>query len=555
MIRYVPLAGGPAVTSRRVDKLSTSESLPKARPEAGERLLVFVIAYFAESTLRRVLERIPDSIFTDFDCEVLVVDDASEDRTFAIGQEYRRSHPERRMTVLRNEYNQGYGGNQKVGYAYAVEEGFAYVAMVHGDGQYAPEELPRLLTPLVEGRADAVFGSRMMLRGAPRAGGMPFYKYVGNRILTTVQNVLLGTHFSEFHSGYRIYAVGALERIPYRLNSNDFHFDTEIIIQLLNADAAIVELPIPTYYGDEICRVNGLRYAWNVLAATLRSTVHRTGLLYQRRFDPLPQANMHYDLKLGYPSSHSFALAAVPAGSRVIDIGSGPGGLADELIKKGCRARIVDRYDPTALDPQIEVLVQDLDEPLLFDIGDSNYLLMLDIIEHLRSPELFLDHLRQKFGHQPRTLVLSTPNVAFVVQRLMLLFGQFNYGRMGILDRTHTRLFTFRSIRHLLRDAGFRILILRGVPAPFPKVLGTGLLGRTAMAINQALIAISKTLFSYQIFVVAETSPDVDFVLRDSRIQSAARASSLESAGAVNADGAGGTGASTAMGIGSSSSS
>ena len=115
------------------------------------RLLIFVIAYYAEPTLEWVLDRIPRQIFADFDCEVLVVDDASADRTFEIGEEYKLRHPELRITVLRNQYNQGYGGNQKVGYSYAIVEGFDFVAMVHGDGQYAPEELPRLMAPLVDG--------------------------------------------------------------------------------------------------------------------------------------------------------------------------------------------------------------------------------------------------------------------------------------------------------------------------------------------------------------------------------------------------------------------
>ena len=151
--------------------------------------------------MRAVLERVPASIFVDYDCERLIVDDGSEDRTFQIGREYQKEHPEIRMTVLRNIYNQGYGGNQKVGYRYAVQEAFDFVAMVHGDGQYAPEELPRLVAPLREGSADAVFGSRMLERGAALRGGMPLYKYVGNRILTGAQNMLLGSKLSEFHSG------------------------------------------------------------------------------------------------------------------------------------------------------------------------------------------------------------------------------------------------------------------------------------------------------------------------------------------------------------------
>jgi len=482
------------------------------------RLLIFVIAYYAEDTLKRVLERIPPSVFCEYDCHVLVVDDASEDRTAEIGRAYRAAHPEIAMTVLRNEYNQGYGGNQKVGYTFAIRESFDFVAMIHGDGQYAPEQLPSLVAPLRDGRADAVFGSRMLAGRDALKGGMPLYKFVGNRILTWTQNRLLGTRFSEFHSGYRVYSVAALRLIHYRLNSDLFHFDTEIILQLLNAKQRILELPIPTYYGDEICRVNGMKYAKDVVVATLENVVHRAGLLHQRRFEPVPeQGNVHYDLKLGYASSHQFALDAIPDGASVIDLGAGPGGLARELLKKECRVAFVDRFAPRESLPGVACFTQDLDQELAFDIRGYQYLLLLDVIEHLKEPEVFLDRLRSQFTYSTQTLILTTPNVAFGVQRLMLMLGQFNYGKAGILDRTHTRLFTFRSLSHLLADAGFRVKELRGVPAPFPKVLGEGLLGRAATALNQLLIRISKTMFSYQIFAVAETTPGVDFVLEDAK--------------------------------------
>jgi len=494
------------------------------------KLLIFVVAYYAESTLRRVLERIPPSVFTDYDCEVLVVDDGSEDRTFEIGHEYKASHPEIRMTVLRNEYNQGYGGNQKVGYAYAIARGFDFVALLHGDGQYAPEELPKLVAPVRDARADAVLGSRMMERFGALKGGMPLYKFVGNKILTWSQNTLLGTKLSEFHSGYRVYSIESLEKIPFKLNTNDFHFDTEIIIQLLNAKARILELSIPTYYGNEICRVNGLKYAKDVMMATLRNAAHRAGLLYRRRFDPATEENAQYDLKLGYASSHTYAIDAVPSGARVLDIGSGPGDVAAELKRKGCRVATVDRVASANRDRDIPLHVQDLDQSPSFDVLDYDYLLMLDVIEHLKNPEQFLEQIRAAFNHESKTLILTTPNVAFIVQRLMLLFGQFNYGKAGILDRTHTRLFTFRTLTHLLRDAGFRIREVRGIPAPFPKVLGKGLLGRAAIAANLVLIRLSKPLFAYQIFIRAESTPDVDFLLRDAEQMSAARVTRLRKA-------------------------
>jgi 2-polyprenyl-3-methyl-5-hydroxy-6-metoxy-1,4-benzoquinol methylase len=486
-------------------------------------VLVFIVAYYAESTLTSVLERIPPAVFDEYDTEVLVVDDGSEDRTFPLAQAYARAHPEIRLTAMRNGRNQGYGGNQKVGYTWAIERGFDIVVLVHGDGQYAPEELPRLLAPLRDGQADAVFGSRMMTAFGALRGGMPLYKFVGNRVLTAMQNALLRTKLSEFHSGYRAYSVAALRRTRFAMNSNDFHFDTEIIIQLLTAQQRIVELPIPTHYGEEICYVDGIRYAKDVTLTTLQQVAHGLGVFNQRRFEPVSpdgHANSHYDVKLGYPSSHQFALDAVPEGSRVLDIGAGPGRMAQELVAKGCEVTVVDQFPAPAAPGDVVVLQQDLDEPPVFDARKYDHLLMLDVIEHLKDPEHFLEQLVDQFDYGPRTLVLTTPNVGFLAQRLMLLGGQFNYGNAGILDRTHTRLFTFRSLRRLLLDSGFKLQELRGVPAPWPKVLGEGRLGRAAVRLNQLLIRLSRTLFSYQIFVVAECAPGVRFVLDDSRSHS-----------------------------------
>jgi glycosyltransferase involved in cell wall biosynthesis len=500
------------------------------------RVLVFVIAYYAESTLERVLERIPPRVLEEHDCEILVVDDASEDRTFGIGQEWKRTHPDVRITVLRNSLNQGYGGNQKVGYTYAIKRGFDVVVMLHGDGQYAPEELGAMIAPIARGEADAVFGSRMMTPFGALRGGMPLYKWLGNRILSTTQNLLLRTRLSEFHSGYRAYSVAALAKTKFLLSSDDFHFDTEIIIQLLEAKQRIVEIPIPTYYGDEICRVNGMKYAKDVVVATTKSVLHRSGLLYQRRFDPGDEGNEHYDLKLGYPSSHQWALEAVPPGAKVVDLGAGPGGMAQELVKRGCEVTVVDQYAPrredsedrSELESEVEVLVQDLDRPLAVDLGEHTHLLMLDVIEHLKSPETFLEDLRTQFTYEPKTIVITTPNIAFVIPRLMLLAGQFNYGKRGILDRTHTRLFTLRSLLQLLDDAGLKVKEVRGIPAPFPKALGDNAVARGALGANQLLIRLSRTLFSYQFFVVAESRPTIDFILGDTVRQSAKAEKTLE---------------------------
>jgi glycosyltransferase involved in cell wall biosynthesis len=241
--------------------MSSAVSEPTATDEvalAGKRLLIFIVAYNAEKTIEKVLARIPSTLHHD-NVEVLIIDDFSQDKTFESGLRFQQGQTPFKITLLRTPENQGYGGNQKLGYRYAIDHGFDFVALVHGDGQYAPEKLPVLLAPLLHGEADAVFGSRMIDTGAARAGGMPLYKWVGNQILTRFENWMLGSDLSEFHSGYRLYATHALAQIPFEKNTNDFHFDSEIIVQLWLKKFRILELPIPTYYGNEICHVNGLK--------------------------------------------------------------------------------------------------------------------------------------------------------------------------------------------------------------------------------------------------------------------------------------------------------
>ena len=196
------------------------------------RVLIFVVAYNAERTIESVLARIPVGLANKYEVEILAIDDSSRDRTFEVGHKIQRAGASPfPLHVLFNPVNQGYGGNQKIGYHYAIQNDFDFVALLHADGHYAPELLPELLTPLQQGEADAVFGSRMLSQGAARKGGMPLYKFIGNKILTSFQNRLLRTNLSEFHSGYRIYSVAALKKLPFDRNTNDFHFDTEIIIQ------------------------------------------------------------------------------------------------------------------------------------------------------------------------------------------------------------------------------------------------------------------------------------------------------------------------------------
>src|SRR5215472_7076402 len=236
----------------------------------GQRIGVFIVTYNAVTTLAKVLKRIPPVVWKNV-AEVVVFDDASQDATYELAVGLKTLTGDEKLQVLQHPRNLGYGGNQKAGYRYFMEKGFDIAVLLHGDGQYAPEVLASLYHPLVAGEADAVFGSRMMKDyGGPRKGGMPLYKYLGNRILTIFENRALGMHLTEFHSGYRAYSMHALKQIDFDRMTDDFHFDTEIIIKLHHQGFRIHEVPIPTYYGDEICYVNGMKYAWDVAKAVRR---------------------------------------------------------------------------------------------------------------------------------------------------------------------------------------------------------------------------------------------------------------------------------------------
>ncbi len=486
----------------------------------SKRILIFVVAYNAESTIESVIDRIPESLHVP-NVEVLIIDDSSKDATFKTGLKREGREGGFRVTILRTPINQRYGGNQKLGYRYAIDNGFDIVALLHGDGQYAPEKLPDLLLPFFTEDADAVFGSRMINKSDALKGGMPKYKWVGNQVLTAFQNAMLGTHLSEFHSGFRLYATRALKQIPFERNSNNFHFDTDIIVQLHFAGLTIKEIPIPTFYGDEICHVNGVQYAWDIFRTMLRAKLHEKNLLFDRKFD-VGQVELTYDLKLGFASSHTFAIAAVRPGAAVLDIGCGQGLVAQYMAKTASRVVGVDQYVTEPKDPNVEYKQWDIEAgEFPTEVAQFDQIFLLDIIEHLKDPEAFMEKLRSAAAIKRPEVILTTANIGFFITRFMLLLGHFNYGRKGILDRTHTRLFTFGSLKELFEQTGYQLLEVRGIPAPFPKAIGNNSLGRALVKLNGFLICLGKGLFSYQIFIRARAFPTVSNLLLETLDRSA----------------------------------
>ena len=466
---------------------------------------VLVVAYNAESTLHWVLDRIPPTIRAQL-AEVLVMDDHSTDSTFDVAHRYVAAGTDIPVTVVRHDRNLGYGGNQKAGYRYAIDHGWDVVVLLHGDGQYAPEKMGDLLAPIVHGDADAVFGSRMLDRGGALRGGMPRYKYVGNRILTTAQNAITGARLSEWHSGYRAYRVAALAELPFVSNSDDFDFDTEIILQLLGAHKTIVEVPIPTYYGDEISRVNGIAYARDIMVDTVR---HRLGELGFGRGD-LGRKEEPYEYKPSPNSSHALVLDLVPdlVPLRILDVGCGPGWVAAELRRRGHHVTGVDLIADDGIDERTDRFVTaDVEQGLPDDVGEGyDVVIAADVIEHVRNPDDLLADLAGRMDPRGR-IIASVPNFAHWYPRARVAAGLFDYDQRGILDRTHVRFFTRRSFRRVLASTGLEVASEAYAGLPLD-VLGVGgALGTAVSAIDGVARRVWPTMFAYQFVVTLQTAP------------------------------------------------
>lgn len=477
------------------------------------RLLIFIVAYNAEKHVEKVLARIPKEKLTSFDYEILIIDDQSKDDTFERAVQYQKNHPELTITVLYNQLNQGYGGNQKLGYRYAQLNKFEVVLLLHGDGQYAPEEFERLILPILGGSADAVFGSRMMNKRDALKGKMPYYKFVGNIILTTLQNKILKTNLSEFHTGYRAYKVSSLAALPIERNSNDFHFDTQIIIQLLIAKQKIVEVPIPTHYGDEICYVNGFKYAYNILKASVQSRLQRYGIYYLREYD-LDQYRAFDTAKINYASTHSYCLKEIKKkNAKILEIGAITDSFAQHLFNLGHTVTGIGTLNDVDKKAYSKYYYINLDQVKLdHDCSNYDYIIMLDFIEHLSKPELFLDQLRENCKISTPAVIVSTPNIAFFLLRIQLLIGNFNYSKRGILDMDHKRLFTFNTFKKLCNQSGFTVIKSSGVPAPYALVFSNKVVAGFISNLHLVLIKLLRNLFSYQIISVIKSTPTVEYL-------------------------------------------
>lgn len=264
-----------------VNTFTTSKSATS--PQSGAavatktKIVVTMPAYNAAKTLIKTFDEIPRGLVS----EIIMVDDCSKDETVAVGSTLD-------IKIIRHPHNVGYGGNQKTCYLEALRDGADIVIMLHPDYQYDPRKIPEMVAPILEGKADIVLGSRFLGGGALK-GGMPFYKFVSNRFLTTSQNLVLGTKLSEFHTGYRAYSRRFLERVPFLRNSIAFVFDAEILCQAVYFDFRIAEIPVETRYFPEASSINfwnSVKYGLGVLSTLGKYIGAKTGIMQSPLFKP-----------------------------------------------------------------------------------------------------------------------------------------------------------------------------------------------------------------------------------------------------------------------------
>ncbi|HEX4809852.1 MAG TPA: bifunctional glycosyltransferase/class I SAM-dependent methyltransferase [Bryobacteraceae bacterium] len=446
----------------------------------GKRIGVVLLD--ASPNVDRALDRIPPAVWSNLE-EVIFFgpgDFADDDR-----------RP--KVTSLPGPSINEPGALRKAAFAYFLDRGFDIVALLRSDGLYPLELLAGLYRPIVADQADAVFGSPNFNHGGP---------------LNELEKMMFGIDLSNFHCGYRAYSFAALRAVEWQRLSDGETFDLELILKLRHQNFRIRELPIP---GDCGSRVPFLHTLKQSIETVYRYRQTRRSV---KRYPEFEEYFVHYPIKESNRSSHAYAETLVGTGNEVLDIGCGEGILAAKLRANGNRVTGADilaqAANESALEQYFSVDLNHGIEPMVHALHGKTFdrVLLLDVLEHLVRPEPLLEQCRRLLKPDGQ-LILSVPNIANLTIRLSLLFGQFDYSERGILDKTHVRFFTRKTIRRMLRENGYSIVEERETVMPVELFFGLAAANPLMRFANNVLGVLTRTLpglFGYQIMLVLKAA-------------------------------------------------
>lgn len=464
------------------------------------------LVHNAERLVADALGRIPPNIWDQVDV-VLVIDDCSTDDT--VHQALSVARSQSKLKVLRNRVRQYYGGSRKIACQYVLDENLDGIVMLDANGRFFPDALMAILGPLLRNEAEVVLA--FYARAMPSSGKVCASRRhrSDHRMLTRLQNLLCGTRFNTFHSGDRAYCSEFLRQIPFWENTDQRHFDTQVLLQAREAQARVVEMTVPC--GDGALKndpdVRGLTYATRCVLTSLSYSMYRQGLIYRRGFDMSIRGRRYFE-KFSDPfSSHSLILKWFRRkpiqGLKLLELGVVDASLTKRLQEAGA---VVDGVELDSDAANIarpycrRVYESDLD---LMDPGkldcDYDCVIMADVLEHLKTPEMLLSRIKPRLKVNG-TLVMSVPNVANIYVRMNLLLGRWPCHTKGILDRTHLHFYTRESAEAMLLRTGW-IIEGRNVTAIPVSIVFPFLMRRPFSYLASLLYALTRTfkgLLGYQ---------------------------------------------------------
>jgi len=452
------------------------------------------------------LSCLPHELAAGF-AEIVVLDDTPGGGAVGAAEQAAKTLALPNLRAYRTPSRRGSGGCQKIAFTYAIEQGWDYVVVLPGDSNCPAELLSDLAAGLAQTGADVVLGSRMLRPADALKSGMRWHRWLGNRLVTRLQNLMLGVKLSEYHTRYRVYRVEPLRHMPFHHASDDGHFDTQMLIYFVSAGLVIAEVSLSCPPKTAV-RPAGLRYAWNCLKAAAKYRLFTMGLLYNRLLDFHLFETENYFFKKARNSLHQYVVRwGYRPDERVLDLGAAGGYISAEIARRVREVVAVDARPPRRAGAAT-CLALDLNGEFDKVLGRSRFdtVLALDVIEHLDQPELAAQRIARVLKPGGRVLA-STANIAYLPMRLMLLCGVFNYGKRGILDATHKRLFTIWTFKDLFKTYGFRIEKVRGFGPPIRDLISS----RGAFALLDSLLGWLARwlprLFAYNFLLVARRLP------------------------------------------------